>query len=78
MQRTDRDSPVKFYAKYSSLALQMIVIILAGAFGGKALDAWLNWGFPVFTLVLTLLSVAGAVFYAMHGLFKDNNNSKGQ
>mgnify|MGYP001263836357 CR=1 FL=1 len=74
MKQDNKESPLKFYAKYSSLALQMIVIILAGAFGGKALDAWLNWSFPVFTLVLTLLSVAGAVFYAMRGLFKNNNN----
>ena len=76
MQRNNKDSPLKFYAKYSSLGLQMIVIILAGAFGGKALDGWLNLEFPVFTLVLTILSVAGAVFYAMRGLFKDDNNSK--
>ncbi len=78
MQRNNGDNPLKFYAKYSSLALQMIVIILAGAFGGKALDTWLNWEFPVFTLVLTILSVAGAVFYAMRGLFKDNKSSKGK
>ena len=51
----------------------MIVIIVAGAFGGKALDSWLNWSFPVFTLTLTILSVAGAVFYGMRGLFKNND-----
>lgn len=73
MKNDNKDSPLKFYAKYSTLALQMIVIILAGAFGGKAIDAWLNWNFPVFTLTLTIISVAGAVFYAMRGLFKDNN-----
>ncbi len=73
MKSDNKDNPIKFYAKYSSLALQMIVIILVGAFGGKALDAWLNLDFPVFTLVLTILSVAGAVFYAMRGLFKNNN-----
>ena len=65
-----KDSPLKFYAKYSTLAFQMIAIIVGGAFGGKALDSWLELGFPVFTLVLTLLSVAGAVFYGMRELFK--------
>ena len=74
MKHDNKDSPLKFYAKYSSLGLQMIVIILVGAFGGKALDTWLNLNFPVFTLVLTLVSVAGAVFYAMRGLFKNDNN----
>jgi len=65
-----KDSHLKFYAKYSTLGIQMVVIILAGAFGGKALDSWLNWDFPVFTLVLTLLCVAAAVFYGMRELFK--------
>ncbi len=70
MQREEKESPLKFYAKYSTLGLQMIVIMVAGAFGGKAIDGWLDWDFPVFTLVLTILSVAGAVFYGMRGLFK--------
>ena len=48
----------------------MVVIILAGAFGGKALDNWLNWDFPVFTLALTLLCAAAAIIYGMRELFK--------
>jgi F0F1-type ATP synthase assembly protein I len=69
-EKSKKDSPLKFYAKYSSLALQMIVIIVAGAFGGKALDEWLQWGFPVFTLVLTILAVVLAIIYGMRGIFK--------
>lgn len=65
-----KDNPLKFYAKYSALAFQMIAIILIGAFGGKALDNWIDWEFPVFTLVLTLLSVIGSVFYGMRELFR--------
>ncbi len=72
MKRDEKDSPLKFYAKYSTLALQMIVIIVAGAFGGKAIDGWLNWDFPVFTLILTILSVAAAVYYGIRGLFKNS------
>jgi cytochrome c-type biogenesis protein CcmH/NrfF len=48
----------------------MIVIIVAGAFGGKALDEWLQWGFPVFTLVLTILTVVVAIVYGMREIFK--------
>jgi F0F1-type ATP synthase assembly protein I len=69
-EKEKKDSPLKFYAKYSSLALQMIVVIVAGAFGGKALDEWLQWGFPVFTLVLTILAVVVAIIYGMRELFK--------
>jgi len=70
MEKNKKDSPLKFYAKYSSLAMQMIVIIVAGAFGGKALDEWLQWGFPVFTLVLTILTVVVAIVYGMREIFK--------
>lgn len=69
-KKNKKDSPLMFYAKYSSLALQMIVIIVAGAFGGKALDEWLQWGFPVFTLVLTILAVVVAIVYGMREFFK--------
>lgn len=69
-KKDKKDSPLKFYAKYSSLAMQMIVIIVAGAFGGKLLDGWLEWEFPVFTLVLTILSVILATIYGMRELFK--------
>lgn len=64
------ESPIKFYAKYSSLALQMIVIIVGAAFGGRELDKYISWEFPVFTVSLTILGVIGAVIYGMRGLFK--------
>lgn len=53
------------YAKYSSLAFQMIVIILLGVFGGIKLDDWLNFEFPVFTVVLSLLGTGAAVYYGI-------------
>jgi len=72
----NKENPLKFYAKYSSLALQMGLFIVAGAFGGKELDKVVGWKFPVFTLVLTILSVIGAVIYGMREIFRMNNNSK--
>jgi len=71
LEQKEKDSPLKFYAKYSSLALQMIAIVLIGAFGGRELDRWLEPGFPVFTVVLTILAVIGSMIYAMRGLFKN-------
>ena len=72
----ENKNPLKFYAKYSSLGLQMIVIIVAGAFGGKALDSYAGWKFPVFTFVLTILSVVGSVLYGMRELFRYKENDK--
>lgn len=65
------DSSLKFYAKYSSLGLQMIVIIVGAAFGGREIDKYVDWEFPVFTVSLTILSVILAVIYGMRGLFKE-------
>jgi F0F1-type ATP synthase assembly protein I len=70
IKKEAKENPLLFYAKYSSLALQMGVIIVAGAFGGKALDNYVNWSFPVFTLVLTILSVVIAVFYGIREIFR--------
>jgi len=70
LKKNEKENPLAFYAKYSSLAFQMIAIILAGAFGGRALDKTVEWEFPVFTLVLTLLAVIGATIYGMRELFK--------
>jgi len=48
----------------------MVVIIGAGVFGGVKLDAWLNTGFPIFTLVLSVLSVILSIYQATRGLLK--------
>ncbi len=60
-------------ARYSGIAFQMIAIILVGVFGGIKLDGIVKWEFPVFTLVLTLLSVIASMYYAVKDLihFKD-------
>lgn len=61
---------LEFYARYSSLALQMLVIIGLGVFAGIKLDEWLSLGFPVFTLVLSVLSVILSIYQATRGLLK--------
>jgi hypothetical protein len=40
----------------------MVIIILAGTFGGIKLDSKLNLQFPVFTIILSLLSVGFAIY----------------
>ena len=52
--------------------MQMLAIILLGVFGGIKLDEWLDLGFPVFTLVFTLLSVILAIYYVIKDLLKNN------
>ena len=56
------------YARYSGLAVQMIVILLLGVFGGIKLDDWLATRFPIFTVVLSLLAIALALYYVLKDL----------
>ena len=58
---------LKAYARYTSIAFQMLAIMLAGVFGGRELDKWVEWDFPVFTLILTIL----AVFLSIYTVIKD-------
>ncbi len=69
-EKKDKQSQLKFYAIYSSLAIQMAVIVVAGAFGGRELDKWLQWHFPVFTVVLTILGIVLSILYAIREIFK--------
>jgi F0F1-type ATP synthase assembly protein I len=57
------------YGKYSSLGFQMIAIMIAGVFGGIYLDKWLH-SKPIFTIVLSLISVALSMFYTVKDLSK--------
>lgn len=50
----------------------MVIIILAGAFGGRELDEIVNWKFPVFTVGLTILALILAMIYFMAEIFKRN------
>jgi F0F1-type ATP synthase assembly protein I len=58
------------YARYSGMAIQMIAIILLGVLGGIKLDEFLSIKFPIFTLVLTLLSVFLAMFFVIRDFLK--------
>jgi phosphatidylglycerophosphate synthase len=59
------ENPLNTYARYSSLAFQMLAIILLGVWGGRKTDQWLNLSYPVFTAVLSVVSVLLAVYYAI-------------
>ncbi len=63
-------SQLKLYARYSSLAFQMLAVILIGVFGGIKLDNWVGWTFPVFTVVLSLTSVCFAIYFAIKEFLK--------
>jgi phage shock protein PspC (stress-responsive transcriptional regulator) len=48
----------------------MIAIVVAGVFGGLKLDEYLQWGFPLFTILLSLLGVFVAIYFAIKDFLK--------
>jgi len=46
----------------------MFAIIGLGIFGGVKLDQWIDTGFPVFTVLLSIISVAASIYTAVKDL----------
>jgi len=57
------------YARYSSIAFQMLAIILLGIFAGYKLDQWLHIK-PVLTIIFSLSSVILAIYFVTRDLLK--------
>ena len=50
------------FIRYTNVAFRMIVIILAGVYGGKKLDEFLGNEISIFTLIFSILSVVAAMY----------------
>jgi hypothetical protein len=66
----EKRPPLESYARYSGLAFQMFAIIGLGIYGGYKLDEWLKIGFPVFTVLMSIISVGAAIYTAVKDLLK--------
>ena len=64
-----RKRQLNAYARYSSMGLQMLVIILAGVFGGYKLDQWLHTG-PLLTILLSIISVFISIYSVTRDLLR--------
>jgi len=62
--------PLYNYARYTGIGFQMAATIALGVFGGLQIDKWLELRFPVFTLILSLLSVGIAIYQAIKDFLK--------
>ncbi|MFO8055451.1 MAG: AtpZ/AtpI family protein [Bacteroidales bacterium] len=62
------------YAKYSGIAIQMMVVITAGIWGGVELDKLTGMDFPLLTVILSIVSVSLAIYISIKDLL--NNNKK--
>ena len=60
------------YARFSSLTTQMAVIIAAGTFFGDYLDKKTTSDIPIYTIVLSLLSIFLALYYVLKKIINHN------
>ncbi len=63
--------PFDNFIRYSGISSQMLVIILVGVYGGIKLDKLVQIDFPVFTVLLSLGSVALAIYYAVKDFIRN-------
>jgi len=64
--------PLNAYAKYSGLGIQMALIIGGGCYGGYKLDEYYKNTTPVFTIILSLVSIALAMYIVLKDFIKPN------
>jgi F0F1-type ATP synthase assembly protein I len=67
--KTDPRKNLNDYARYSGMAVQMLVIILAGVFAGYKLDQWLQIR-PVLTVIFSIVSVALSIYIVTRDLLR--------
>ena len=65
--------PLNAYAKYSALGVQMAVIIGGGCYGGYKLDEYYQNTTPIFTIILSLASIAIAMYIVLKDFIKPSN-----
>lgn len=69
-QKMENSNQLKNYAKYSSLFIQMAVIIGGGVASGYFIDKSLQFHFPLFTIIFSLISVFAAIYLTIKDFIK--------
>ena len=57
----DKKSPLRSYAEYSGLGLELVAIVLVCVFLGVKLDEWVPLKFPIFTLFFVAVGLVGSI-----------------
>ncbi len=67
----DDKNKANSFIRYSSIGFQMMAIIGLGVWGGIEADEALNTS-PLFTVLLSLISVGAAIYHAIKDFIKLN------
>ncbi|MFP4662974.1 MAG: AtpZ/AtpI family protein [Bacteroidales bacterium] len=71
-QKNKKTDPVKSYARFSGIVFEMLAIIGGGAWAGVKLDESRDGDFPLFTIILSLLAVAIALYVVIKQVINMN------
>lgn len=63
------------YARFSSIALQMLVIIGVGTYIGLKLDEYFPNHYNAYTIILTLVSVILSMVYVIRRIIADSKDN---
>ena len=71
-KKSQKKKQLNSYIKYSSLTIQMTVIIIVGTFFGDYLDVKNHSEIPIYTIIFSLLSIFLALYYVVQKIIKQN------
>ncbi len=69
-EKNNREEGLSAYSRYSTIAIQMVVIIVLSALGGVRLDKWAGTEL-IFTVILSLLGVTAAMWLIIKEALKN-------
>tara|TARA_A100001037_G_C14961983_1_gene549766 strand:+ start:494 stop:715 length:222 start_codon:yes stop_codon:yes gene_type:complete len=64
-KQNQKKNRLKNYARFSSLAIQMGVIIAGGAYFGNYLDSQYTNQLPIFTIIFSLFAIGAALYLSL-------------
>ena len=67
----NRKEGLNNYIKYSTLAFEMGAIIGLGTWAGVSLDGYFSLKTPIFTIILSLFSVFGSLYFVIKKVQND-------
>lgn len=73
-EKSPQNNRLKKWAKYSGMAIEMMAIIAVGTWAGYKIDERRGADFPLWTLILSLVSVFSALYLTIRNVMRDSHD----